>query len=86
MTNISRLIFAGSIAATAAILILPASSAAAPQIGDDMSKCSQKAHFKDKMCACKDSACAQKVHSPAAAKKGTAPDAVTGNSTGRKKK
>jgi len=83
MTNITRLIFAASIAAMAAIVILPAPAVAAP-IGEDMGKCSQKAHFKDKMCACKDSACAQKVHSAATAKKATGPDAATGGSVGKK--
>jgi hypothetical protein len=72
MRKIPKLIFAGSIgiASVAAVLIQPTPVVAA-QIGEDMGKCMQKAHFKDKMCACKDSACAQ-VHSPATAKKGTA--------------
>ena len=71
MRKFLKAIFAASIgiAGVAAVLIQPTPVAALSQIGEDMGKCQQKAHFKDKMCACKDSACAQ-VHSPATAKKG----------------
>jgi hypothetical protein len=71
MTKFTKVFFAASIgiASIVAVLIQPTPVAAFTQIGDDMGKCQQKAHFKDKMCACKDSACAQ-VHSPAIAKKG----------------
>lgn len=55
-------------ASIAAVLIQPTSAAAFTKAGEDMGKCMQKAHFKDKMCACKDSACAQ-VHSRATVKK-----------------
>jgi hypothetical protein len=77
MRNVPKAIFAASIgiASIAAVLIQPTPVAALSQIGEDMGKCQQKAHFKDKMCACKDSACAQKVHSPAAAKT-VAPEVV----------
>ena len=70
MRTFTKAILATSIGivSVAAVFIQPTPAAALP-LGEDMGKCKQKAHFKDKMCACKDSDCAQ-VHSPATAKKG----------------
>ena len=71
----------------AAVLILPTPVAALTQLGAEMGDCKQKAHFKDKMCACKDTACAQ-VHSPATAKKDAAGSGAgkAGNGSGNLKK
>ena len=49
--------------AASSMLPQPAFAKKFTQIGEDMGKCMQKftgtQNFKDKMCACKDSACAQ---------------------------
>jgi hypothetical protein len=60
MITFQKILLCASMATaiTAAVSIRPIFAA---QISEDMGKCMQKEHgFKDKMCACKDSACAQK--------------------------
>jgi hypothetical protein len=68
MTKLATIIFALSMGIAAIVSVQPTPAAAFTQIGEDMGKCTQN-NFKDKMCACKDSACAQK-HSDAPANQG----------------
>jgi hypothetical protein len=86
MRKFTKLFFAASIGITtvAAVSIQATPAAAFTQIGEDMGKCAQKAHFKDKMCACKDSACAQKLGSIGAKKNGPAAAAPKANGVNNK--
>jgi len=57
MPKFATIIFAVSMGIAAIVSVQPTPAA---QIGEDMGKCKQNAGYKDKMCACKDSDCAQK--------------------------
>jgi len=63
MTKFATIIFAVSMGIAGIVSVQP-TPAAATQIGEDMGKCMQK-NSRDKMCACKDSACAQRSDAPA---------------------
>ena len=86
MRKFIKVFFVASIGVTivAAVSVLPTPATAAP-IGQDSGKCQQKAHFKDKMCACKDSACAQKLQTSAAKKGGGTAAAPKVNGADNKK-
>jgi hypothetical protein len=60
---INAAMIAAVLVAATSLLPQPAFAKNFAQIGEDMGKCTQKftgtQSFKDKMCACKDSACAQ---------------------------
>ncbi len=90
MRKLSKAIFAASIgiASVTAILIQCTPAAALSEISNGARDCRHKLAWKDKQCACKDKACTEGVHSPAAAKTGTAGSgaAKVGNGSGNLKK
>jgi hypothetical protein len=59
MTKFSTIIFAVSMGFAGIVSVQPTPATAFTQIGEDMGKCTQN-NFKDKRCACKDTACATK--------------------------
>jgi hypothetical protein len=86
VSKLTNVLCAGLIGIAAIAAITPEPTHAA-QIGEDMGKCMQKAKagFKDKMCACKDSACAQRSAAASAKKNGPAVAGSKTNGANRKR-